>query len=303
MEVPTGFIQTSAHGFLIITRPVYHKTAVALAATDPEKALEAGVGPGPMQGRGGRLELPGHEGETLILKKKRRGGLYGKLRGDVYRDDYSAVSEVMLSETAWKKGVPVALLAFAMSAPAGPGRLASWRRGYSASIKLSGARSLMECLGTPASELPESQRRAMIRAAGAAVARAHDRGFFHGDLNLGNILIVKSSQGEFGGWLIDLAHSTLGGTLLDRPRVKNLVRLYRSAEKWLPPSSPGEARRRGRDVVRFLRAYVGKDRAAVRRLLSDARRSRLSLLIHRLGWKATGAGAAGVRRSSVTAGR
>ncbi len=292
MEVPTGFIETSAHGFLIITRPVYHRTALALAETDPEKALAASIPPGPMQGRGARLEIPGEEGEVLILKKQRRGGLYGRWRGDIHKDDFRAVSEVMLSETAWKKGVPVALLAFAMSAPAGAGSLSSYRRGYCASIKVPGARSLMDWLG---SSPGETERRAVIRAAAAAISRAHDRGFYHGDLNLGNVLVVKSGQGEYTGWLIDLAHSTLGGTLRDKPRARNLVRLYRSAEKWLPASTPADARRRRRDIVRFLRAYTGGGRGAVRGMLNEARKSRASLLMHRLGWKATGAGRAGAR--------
>ncbi|HKY33844.1 MAG TPA: lipopolysaccharide kinase InaA family protein [Candidatus Polarisedimenticolia bacterium] len=300
MEVPTGFIEAEANGFFIVTRPVYHKLAVDLAAADPEKVLAGAHAPaGAMEGRGARLELPGEGGDVLILKKQRRGGLYAKLRGDIHRDDYHAVSEVILSETAWKKGVPVALMAFALSAPAGAGRLASHRRAYSASIKLRGARSLMDWLTDPT--VTGSGRRAVLRAAAHAVNRAHDRGFEHGDLNLGNILVVKSEQGDHTGWLIDLAHSKLGGTLRPGPRVRNLVRLYRSAEKWLPAATPQEIRRRGRDVVFFLRAYSGREKGQVRRLLAEARRSSASLFLHRLGWKVTRS--AGVRRSSAPAGR
>lgn len=299
MEIPTGFMEAESSGFYIVTRPVYYRRAVEIAERDPETlfgpetpgTVEAA---GPMQGRGRRLELPGEGGETVILKKQRRGGLYGRLRGDIHKDDYRALSDVILSETAWKKGVPVALMAFAMSASAGPGRLATYRRAYSATIKIPGARSLMEWLTAP---LSVTERRAVIAAAAHAVNRAHDRGFQHGDLNLGNILVVRSQQGDYSAWLIDLQHSHLGGTLTVKPRVENLVRLYRSAEKWLP--EPDE-RRRFRELVFFMRQYARGDAALVRQYLEAARHHRTSLFLHRLGWKASGVSAR--RRSPQRAG-
>ncbi|HET9480571.1 MAG TPA: lipopolysaccharide kinase InaA family protein [Candidatus Polarisedimenticolia bacterium] len=297
MEVPTGFVEAELNGFYIMTRPVYYDLALDLARRDPEQALAAPekAGPaGPMQGRGVRVELATETGEILILKKQRRGGLYGRLMGDIHRSDYRAISEVVLSETAWKKGVPVALLAFAMSAPAGPGRLASYRRGYVASIKVPGARNMMEWLADPDCR-PE--RRAVLAAAAHTINRAHDRGFQHGDMNLGNILVVRSNQGEYSAWLIDLSHSTLGGTLRFKPRVDNLVRLYRSAEKWLPATDAAARRGRFRDVVRFLRAYTGGEKGAVRRVLEAGSRHRTSLFLHRLGWKASRAGSRGGARS------
>ena len=297
MELPTGFSETRAGGFVIFTRPVYHKMATSIATQDPETVfarhaaaggnggVEKAGGPRPLSGRGRVIEVPGSEGETLILKKNRRGGLYGRFMGDLHATDYEAVSDLFLSETAWKKGVPVALVAFVMAAPAGPGRLAKRWRGYCATIKVEGARSLMDLLSGP----PDPhRRRSALSAAGRCIQRAHDRGFFHGDLNLGNILIVESGQGEFGGWLIDLPGSLIGGSLRSAPRQKNLMRLYRSAEKWLPPRDAVQRRGRLRDVVTFLRAYTNDDRAEVRRIMEAAGRYRLSFFFHRLGWMASG---------------
>src|SRR5262245_29969843 len=127
--MPTGFVETEAHGFYIITRPAYYRIALEVAQRDPEKLLPAESPQKtarPMQGRGPRIELPGKGGETIILKRQRRGGLYRRLMGDVFRDNYQSVSEIFISETAWKKGVPMALLAFAMSAPAGESRRATY---------------------------------------------------------------------------------------------------------------------------------------------------------------------------------
>ncbi|HET6373480.1 MAG TPA: lipopolysaccharide kinase InaA family protein [Candidatus Polarisedimenticolia bacterium] len=299
MEIPIGFVESEAHGFHVITRPVYYATAMALAEGDPERILASGTPPstgslgphctavlrrppGPMQGRGPTLEIAFDNGETLIVKKQRRGGLYGKVMGDVFKQDWQAVVEVSLSETAWKKGVPVAQVAFAMSAPAGEGRLAGYRRAYVGSVKLPGARSLMESL---ANESNETERRRSLVTAAAAINRAHGRGFTHGDLNLGNILIQRSGQGEYSGWLIDLSHSWLGGALRFDKRVENLMRLYRSAEKWLPATIPSS---RFRDVVRFLRAYTEHRPGEVRRYIEAAAAYRSSFFLHRLSWKLRG---------------
>ena len=289
MELATGFIEAHANGFNIITRPHYYDLAVSIAEKDPESYLaEAGATTRdpeqPMSGRGRIAELPGSEGETLILKKRRRGGLYGKLKGDICKSEYEAVSELYISESAWKKGVPVALLGFVMTRPSEEKK--GWWRGYSASIKVAGARTLMECLADP----PGPTRRAAIDVAGHAVSRAHACGFNHHDLNMGNILIVKSEAGEWGGWLIDLAGSTLGGALPKKARLDNLMRLYRSAEKWLAPKTDAGARQRFRDIVRFLHAYTKGDRKEMRACIEAAEKRRTSLFFHRLGWRMRGVG-------------
>lgn len=297
MEIPTGFMEIDAHGFHIVTRPAYHDKAVEIARQDPENLLADAAPPGPMQGRGSRLVLPGESGETILIKKQKRGGLYGKLRGDIHRSDRQAMAEVIISEHAWKKGVPVGLLAFAMSADAGPGKLASYRRAYSAAIMVPGARSLMEWLTSP---LSEGQRRGVLAAAAAATRRAHDCGLSHGDLTLGNILVTCSEQGEFNAILIDLTHSTLGRVLVHKPRLANLVRLYRSAQKWLPEP---DARRRRREIVRFLRVYTKGERGETRRFLKSAAGHRGSLFLHRLSWRIGGGAGRVRRRSTAPAGR
>lgn len=290
MEVPTGFVEAEANGFQIFTRPYYYDEAVSIARRDPETVLAEGARGDstdalPMRGRGRVIELSVGDGETLIFKKKRRGGLYGKLMGDVFKNDWQAASEVALSETAWKKGVPVAQVAFAMWAPAGEGRLASYRRAYLASIKVPGARSLMEWIE---GESTPGELREVLRAAGETVVRAHERGFYHADLNLGNVLISRSEQGEYSAWLIDLNNSQLGRNLRFNRRLDNLMRLYRSAEKWAPADPPV----RLRQAARFMRGYAKGDRIEARRYFQAAARYRASLMLHRLSWRARRSSAA-----------
>jgi hypothetical protein len=71
------------------------------------------------------------------------------------------------------------------------------------------------------------RKRRMIRSAGLLLQRFHQSGFFHGDLQLKNILTAEDQV-----FVIDFDRSYRKGSLSVRERMKNLLRLNRSAEKW-----------------------------------------------------------------------
>jgi hypothetical protein len=65
------------------------------------------------------------------------------------------------------------------------------------------------------------------------------------------------------------------------------MRLYRSAEKWLPDEN---LQRRLRHATRFLRAYTSRDPGQVRRYVGASSRYGMSFFLHRLSWKADRSG-------------
>lgn len=120
---------------------------------------------------------------------------------------------------------------------------------------------------------------AAAAAAGAAVRAFHDAGGRHADLHLGNLLLLHRA-GVLEARVVDLDKARAGGPPSPTRRMRELARLWRSAEK------RGLAGRIGpRGCARFLAAYVRGDRALRRALLARLPRERLRIRLHALGWR------------------
>jgi len=93
-----------------------------------------------------------------------------------------------------------------------------------------------------------SSKRKKIRSVGHLIRQFHEAGFFHGDLQLKNILAAGDQL-----LLIDFDRSYRKSALSTRERMKNLLRLNRSAEKWRRLGLPVTRT----DRWRFFLAYAG----------------------------------------------
>jgi tRNA A-37 threonylcarbamoyl transferase component Bud32 len=67
-------------------------------------------------------------------------------------------------------------------------------------------------------------KRALIKAFGRTIGRMHSEGIFHGDLRLGNILVVRE-EGKWRFFFIDNERTKKFGRLPDKLRLKNLVQI------------------------------------------------------------------------------
>lgn len=87
-------------------------------------------------------------------------------------------------------------------------------------------------------------KRTLIEAFGGIIGRMHSKGIFHGDLRLGNVLVVKEQQ-EWRFFFIDNERTRKYRHLPDRLRLKNLVQInmFRSGIT-------------NTDRLRFFKAYV-----------------------------------------------
>jgi len=123
-------------------------------------------------------------------------------------------------------------------------------------------------------------KRKIIRSAGRLVRQFHDSGFFHADLQLRNVLIADHQV-----LLIDFDRSCRMQNLPDRMRMKNLVRLNRSVDKWKRRGLPVTSS----DRLRFFLAYAEEDPKARDVLRKALRTYSFSTLLHRWRWALAGA--------------
>lgn len=225
-------------------------------------------------GRTPHPSFPLVEGRRVVVRRYTHGGLLRSLTGDLFLFGSRSFRELALTEEMRSQGIPTIEPIAAVHRKIFP----FFYRAYLLSLEVPQARNLVHYLqeeGT-ASKESLSVKRKLLRSIGFLIRRFHDAGFFHGDLQLKNILIVNEEE----LLLIDLDRSYRKPGLSMRGRMKNLLRLQRSMEKWR-----GAGLRLSRtDPWRIFSAYAQGDPAITRALRNLIRHDRLRLLRYRLSW-------------------
>ncbi|MFN3466435.1 MAG: lipopolysaccharide kinase InaA family protein [Candidatus Brocadiales bacterium] len=213
----------------------------------------------------GRAEHPciPIEGEgTAILRRVRHGGLWGKLAGDILWGAGRPVQELINTNKALERGVPTAeILGVRLEGLMGPifGLALPLYRAEVFSRELPEAVDLIEFLESLPPDRAKAlslHKRKIIRTVAMSVRAMHEAGLYHNDLHLKNILITR--EAPFKAYIIDLDRSSLHEFLPLAQRIKNLVRLDRSVEKFIAVVAYRNMPLRlitRRDKLRFLRDY------------------------------------------------
>jgi tRNA A-37 threonylcarbamoyl transferase component Bud32 len=151
-------------------------------------------------------------------------------------------------------------------------------KAYLLSLEISGAKDLIQYfqeIGPHPSRESLLYKRRTIRSAGLLVHQFHEAGFFHGDLQLKNLLVSGEQL-----FLIDFDRSYQKDALTPDEKKKNLLRLNRSVDKW---KHLGLAITRT-DRFRFLRAYAEKDEEMRKTMTKALRTYSLRHLFSRWRW-------------------
>jgi tRNA A-37 threonylcarbamoyl transferase component Bud32 len=111
-------------------------------------------------------------------------------------------------------------------------------------------------------------KRAMLKAFGGIIGQMHAKGIFHGDLRLGNVLVVREEQ-EWRFFFIDNERTKKFCRLPDRLRLKNLVQIN-MFQNGITNS----------DRMRFFKAYL-KDNPAV----ANNRQNWAAKILTRTSWR------------------
>ena len=173
-----------------------------------------------------RLNLA--EGLELFARRGRRGGMIASVISDVYVGTTPRpLTELALTIEAMKRGIPVAEPMGAMVEWLGP----VLYRGFFLTRAVRGM-TLWEFVKTDDDPTVRSH---ILSEARAAIDAMHDKGLFHADLNLHNLLVTQARE-SFTVIIIDLDKARLfDAPLSSAMRRNNAARLIRSARK-LDPS-------------------------------------------------------------------
>ena len=203
--------------------------------------------PGRSTRQGGRAtawELPGPP--ALVVRLYAHGGALGGLMGTWFLDAGRMLEEFRVHLHALRVGVPT-------SEPVALRLERRWPlvQAHYVTRRVADAVDLADLVG----QRPPSaaQRRRLAGAVADAVARMHDAGILHSDLNLRNVL-VRDPSGACQALVIDFDKARLLTELTLHKRLANLYRLDRSAQKRAATrASVGML-----DRLRVLRAYLDR---------------------------------------------
>jgi hypothetical protein len=236
---------------------------------------------GGKQHSGGRSlhpSIPLREGQRMVLRRYLHGGLLRAVTRDLYALGSRSFRELALTEEIRSAGIPTIRPIGAVH----QSFIFPFYRAYLLTLEVPGAVNSIEFfqdIGShPVGEVLALKRK-IIRVAGRLVRQFHDSGFFHADLQLKNFLIADHHV-----LLIDFDRSLRMKNLPERMRMKNLLRLNRSVDKWKRKGLPVTFS----DRLRFFLAYAGEDpkaRDVLRKTLSTYS---FSTLLHRWRWTLAG---------------
>jgi serine/threonine protein kinase len=227
-----------------------------------------------LKGRTLHPSIPLEDGKNMVLRQYSHGGLLRAITGNLYLFGARSFRELVITEEIRSCGIPTI-------SPIGAIHhriLSPFYQAYFLSLEVPNAIDLIQYfqkMGALPTRENLSSKRKTLRSAGLLIRQLHHAGFFHGDLQLKNILIAGDQL-----LLIDFDRSYRKSILSARERMKNLLRLNRSVEKW---------RRHGLPITRtdrwrFFLAYAGDDRTIRTVMQKVLQTYSLRSLFYRLGW-------------------
>jgi tRNA A-37 threonylcarbamoyl transferase component Bud32 len=226
-----------------------------------------------LKGRTFHPSIPVKEGKNIVIRHYRHGGLLSALTRDLYLFGSRSFQELALTARIRACGISTIEPIGAIHQILRP-----FYKAHLLSLEMSSAKDLIQYLqevGPHPSRERLLHKRRTIRSAGLLVHEFHGAGFFHGDLQLKNILVSGEKL-----FLIDFDHSYQKEVLSPDEKKKNLLRLNRSVEKWKRLGLPVTRT----DRFRFLRAYAEKDEEMRKTMTKALRTYSLRHRFYRWSW-------------------
>ncbi|MCP5003641.1 MAG: hypothetical protein GY941_06755 [Planctomycetes bacterium] len=191
---------------------------------------------------------------SFVVRDYWHGGLFGRILRDIFWQGMRPIQELVICECASKMGIrTIEIIAIVKNRVLGP-----FYRSKLISREIKDSTDLMGLLLRHDRTTFCAQKREAISKVAHAIKDLHDAGIYHADLNLKNILLQTANGGEFVPYIIDLDKSSRFTELKLHSRMKNLMRLDRSLEKFRKDRShmPCSLYVTKGDKIRFLTEYL-----------------------------------------------
>jgi hypothetical protein len=227
-----------------------------------------------LNGRTPHPSIPILGGMRIVFRKYSHGGLLRVFNRSLYLFGARSFKELFLTEEIRSFGIPTIQPIGAIH------QIVFWPfyRPYLLSLEIPHAKNLIQYFQEKGSTLSHENlrhKRKTIRATGLLLRQFHQEGFYHRDLQIKNLLVAGDQV-----LIIDFDRSYREKVLSARDRVKNLLRLNRSVDKWKRFGLPITRT----DRWRFFLAYVGGDHKILKVMRRALRGYSIRLLFHRCGW-------------------
>lgn len=227
-RLPEGFGVARTGRKLLLFAPGRESEVRKLAGRSREDLEADFSGTASLQGRGRPLVVAVKE-KPLVLRHGYHGGLLRGLTRDRFLGSGRLLKEISVLAAARRGGINV---------PEAVGGIVTGSRGGMSKLDLitaylPGTEDLLSCYQNRSFSVGRdrlSEKREIIRRAADQVARLHNQGIFHADLQLKNIL-VERARGDIRIFLLDFDRSYQREELTPSARRRNLARLYRSFRK------------------------------------------------------------------------
>lgn len=227
-----------------------------------------------LKGRRLHPSIPLGDGRRMVVRQYSHGGLLRAITGNLYFFGKRSFRELALTEEIRSCGISTISTIGAIHRRV----FFPFYQAYFLSLEVPLAVDLIQYfreIGAHPSRETILTKRRTIRSIGHLIRQFHEAGFFHSDLQLKNILAASDQL-----LLIDFDRSYRKSALSTRDKMKNLLRLNRSAEKWKRLGLPITRT----DRWRFFSTYTRDDNTIRQTMAKTLRGYSLRLLFHRLGW-------------------
>jgi hypothetical protein len=275
IQIPTSFSLTEKGRVSLLLKKEYQNLLLAQGIDDLKTFLrKTSQTAHYLKGRTLHPSIPFGDGKRMVFRQYSHGGLLRAITGNLYFFGARSFRELALTEEIRSCGIPTIPTIGAIHHRA----FFPFYQAYFLSLEVPLAVDLIQYfdqIGSHPFRETISRKRKTIRSLGHLIRQFHQAGFFHGDLQLKNILVAGDQL-----LLIDFDRSYRKSSLSTRERMKNLLRLNRSAEKWRRLGLPITRT----DRWRFFLTYAGNDKRIKETMAKTLRSYSLRFLFYRLGW-------------------